>query len=69
MVKISELQSIIIGYLKSLSIDKENILAIMLVLKSEEQQMEMAWFLHDNRMREPTQSEVTEKALQIAGIL
>lgn len=42
MVKISELQSIIIGYLKSLSIDKENILAIMLVLKSEEQQMEMA---------------------------
>jgi hypothetical protein len=63
--EISEAQGILIDFLKSLKIEKDNIIVIMLMLKSYSQQVTMLEWLHQNWEKNPTQEQIMNIAQKI----
>lgn len=63
MKELTELQSMLTKYFKSLGLDKEAILFIMLALQSESAQEAMVLYLRDHK--NPTQEELMEVAVEL----
>ena len=63
MTNTTELQKLLMRYLKHIQLDKAAILFIMLALKSEASQDAMVLYLRDNPM--PTQEELMEAAVEL----
>ena len=65
--QLSEMRKILAGGLKLLNLPIENIMMVLMMLRSESQMMEMLEWLHQNFKRRifPAQEQVMEKALEI----
>jgi hypothetical protein len=63
--ELSEAQGILIDFLKSLKIEKDNIIVIMLMLKSYSQQVTMLEWLHQKWEKNPTQEQIMDIAQKI----
>lgn len=63
MKELTELQSMLTKYFKSLGLDKAAILFIMLALQSESAQEAMVLYLRDHK--NPTQEELMEVAVEL----
>ena len=63
MKELTELQSMLTKYFKSLGLDKEAILFIMLALQSESAQEAMVLYLRDHK--NPTQEELMEVVVEL----
>lgn len=57
-------QELLLEFLMSLHIEKENMYLILCVLKTEEELMEMMWYLHDN-WKTTSQSQIMDKMVEI----
>ena len=66
-MKLSEAQKILVGGLKLLNLEKDNIMMVGLMLRSESQIMEMLEWLYQNFQQEiyPTKEQVMDKAQEI----
>ncbi len=63
--KLSEIQLILIDYLKSLHIEKDNIIMCGLMLRPDWRAWEMCCWIHDNWEKGLTQEQVMMKAQKI----
>lgn len=65
--QLSEAQKILIGGLKLLNLEKDNIIMVGLMLRSESQVMEMLEWLYQNfkSKKMPSQEQVMDKAQEI----
>ena len=68
-MEFTEIQKALIGSLQMLNLEKEGIIGVFLMLKTEEQQLEMLQWIHPFLRKDPdqhpTQNEIMEKALEI----
>ena len=66
-MRLSEAQKILVGGLKLLNLEKDNIMMVGLMLRSESQIMEMLEWLYQNFQQEiyPTKEQVMDKAQEI----
>jgi len=62
---LSEAQLILIDYLKSLHIEKDNIIMVGLMCRKKKQLWKMLWWIHDNWEKGLTQSDIMDKAQEI----
>lgn len=68
-MELTELQKILIGGLKLFGLEKDNIIMVMLMLKSSEQaQMDLLTWVSDNIYNNPTKEQVMNKAEELMDL-
>ena len=64
MTQLTKMQTALIGVLKYMNVEEDAIVGIMLMLKEENQIIEMGYWIANNR--QASQSQILEKAVELS---